>query len=108
LHDGSAAAATAEQLMRSRYSAFALGDARYLLGTWHSSTRPAILRLDPDVRWTALEMLDTVRGSLLDQDGIVEFRAHHTAAGAAGAQHERSRFIRDGGTWWYLDGVSLS
>jgi SEC-C motif-containing protein len=108
LHDGTATAATAEQLMRSRYSAFAVGDTRYLLDSWHPSTRPPSLRLDADVRWTALDVLGTVRGLLLDQDGIVEFRAHHAAAGGAGAQHERSRFVREGGRWFYLDGVSLS
>jgi SEC-C motif-containing protein len=108
LHDGSAAAATAEQLMRSRYSAFAVGDAPYLLETWHRSTRPRRLPLDPEVRWTGLDILASAHGSLLDQDGMVEFRAHYVRAGAAGAQHERSRFRREDGRWRYLDGVSLS
>ena len=51
LHAGATPAATAEQLMRSRYSAFAVGDAAYLLATWHPSTRPPALELDPGVRW---------------------------------------------------------
>jgi SEC-C motif-containing protein len=108
LHDGSAGAATAEQLMRSRYSAFALGDAAYLLETWHPATRPRALDLDRDVRWTGLEVLATTGGSLLSAEGTVEFRAHYVGNGVAGAQHENSRFVRDGGRWRYLDGVSLS
>ncbi len=108
LHDGTATAATAEQLMRSRYSAFAVGDAAYLLGTWHPRTRPPALELDGDVRWTGLEVLATSGGKLLDGDGTVEFRAAYRVHGRSGAQHERSRFVRDGGRWCYLDGISLS
>jgi SEC-C motif-containing protein len=107
LHDGTVPAATAEQLMRSRYSAFAVGDAAYLLATWHSTTRPRTLDLDPDVRWTGLDVLATTGGSLLSTDGTVEFRAHYLANGRTGAQHENSRFVREGGRWRYLDGVSL-
>ena len=107
LHDGTAAAATAEQLMRSRYSAFAVGAADYLVATWHPITRPARLQLDDDVRWTGLDVLSTTDGSLLAAEGTVEFRAHSVVDRAAGAQHENSRFVRDGGHWRYLDGVSL-
>ncbi|HEY0509045.1 MAG TPA: YchJ family protein [Blastococcus sp.] len=108
LHDGTAPAATAEQLMRSRYSAFVLGDAGYLLATWHPTTRPRTLDLDPHVRWTGLDVLATTGGSLLGSEGTVEFRAHYVRDGGAGAQHENSRFVREGGHWRYLDGVSLS
>ena len=76
LHDGTHFAATAEQLMRSRYSAFVVGDPAYLQETWHPSTRPRSLELDPDVRWTGLEIVATTGGSMLDTEGIVEFRAH--------------------------------
>jgi SEC-C motif domain protein len=107
LHDGTATAATAEALMRSRYSAFALGDTGYLLATWHPDTRPQALDLDPDVRWTGLDVLATTGGSLLAAEGTVEFRAHYVHHGAAGEQHEKSRFVRDGGRWLYLDGVSI-
>jgi SEC-C motif-containing protein len=107
LHDGSASAATAEALMRSRYSAFAVGDAGYLLETWHPTTRPPTLRLDRDVRWTGLDVLATTGGSLLAAEGTVEFRAHHVVHGVAGSQHENSRFRREDGRWHYLDGVAL-
>jgi SEC-C motif-containing protein len=93
--------------MRSRYSAFVIGRADYLLGTWHPTTRPRTLDLDPGVRWTGLDVLATTGGALLNPDGTVEFRAHYVRDGEAGAQHENSRFVRDGGHWRYLDGVSL-
>ena len=107
LHDGTATAATAEQLMRSRYSAFVVGDAAYLLATWHPATRPAALDLDDDVRWTGLDVLATTGGSLLAAEGTVEFRAHYVRGREPGSQHENSRFLRDDGRWRYLDGVSL-
>jgi SEC-C motif domain protein len=108
LHDGTATAATAEQLMRSRYSAFALGESAYLIATWHPTTRPQTLDLDRDVRWTGLDVLATTGGSLLSAEGTVDFRAHYVIEGVAGAQHENSRFVRGGGHWRYLDGVSVS
>jgi SEC-C motif-containing protein len=93
--------------MRARYSAFAVGDAGYLRATWHPATRPSALELDEDVRWTGLDVLATTGGSLLAAEGTVEFRASYVRDGRAGAQHENSRFVRDGGLWRYLDGVSL-
>jgi SEC-C motif-containing protein len=108
LHGGRGTAGTAEQLMRSRFSAFALGDAAYLLRTWHRSTRPSTLDLDGNVRWTGLEVLATSGGSLLEPAGTVEFRAHYTTGGRIGVQHENSRFVREGSQWRYLDGVALA
>jgi SEC-C motif domain protein len=107
LHDGTAPAATAEQLMRSRYSAFVLRDAGYLLATWHPTTRPPTLVLDPELRWTGLEVLATTGGAMLAAEGTVEFRARYVRAGRTGAQHENSRFVREDGRWYYLDGISL-
>jgi SEC-C motif-containing protein len=107
LHEGTTTAGSAEQLMRSRYSAFVVGDAGYLLATWHPATRPAALDLDADVRWTGLDVLTTTGGSLLAAEGTVEFRASYVRDGRAGAQHENSRFLREDGRWYYLDGVSL-
>jgi SEC-C motif-containing protein len=85
--------------MRSRYSAFVRGDVAYLLESWHPSTRPPRLALDPEVRWEGLEILEAA-GGVFDTDGTVEFRARH----ARGVQHERSRFRREKGRWYYLDG----
>ncbi|GGM24824.1 UPF0225 protein [Micromonospora yangpuensis] len=103
LHRGEAHAATAEQLMRSRFSAFAVGHRDHLLRSWHSSTRPTGLSLDPAQRWLRLEVLDRERGGLLDSTGTVEFRAHYRTAGRTGTLHERSRFVREDGRWVYLD-----
>jgi len=96
-----AAAPTAEALMRSRFSAFALGDADYLLATWHPSTRPGDLELDSDVRWYRLDILDRVAGGPLDTEGVVEFEAFFRGA-ERGSQRERSRFVREGKRWFYL------
>jgi SEC-C motif-containing protein len=101
---GTAAPATAEALMRSCYSAFAVGDEEYLLRTWHPTTRPAVLRLDSAQQWERLEILDTVGGGLLHADGTVEFRAHYRIGTREGVLHERSRFVRSDGRWVYLDG----
>lgn len=107
LHAG-AAAPTALALMRSRYSAFALGLPGHLLATWHPDHRPDDLRLDPDVRWRRLQIVDTARGGEHDETGIVEFRAAHRSADGAGVLHERSRFSRVDGRWAYLDGEQPS
>ncbi len=99
LHSGAAVAPTAEALMRSRYSAYAVGAAPYLKATWHPSTRPARLHLDPATQWRGLEIV-TASGGLFDTEGVVEFRARHDR----GLVHERSRFVREDGHWLYLDG----
>jgi SEC-C motif-containing protein len=92
--------------MRSRYTAFSLGDEAHLLRSWHASTRPASVRLVPGQRWTGLEVLATVAGDLLDKEGEVEFRAHHERGGRSGVLHELSRFVRDDeGRWVYLGPV---
>ncbi|MFE9116407.1 YchJ family protein [Streptomyces sp. NPDC007172] len=104
-HSGAAAAPTAEALMRSRFSAFAVQDGPYLLRTWHPDTRPRDLDLDPGMRWTRLEILDTTDGSAFHSTGTVTFRAHYTHGGEAGSLHERSRFSRVEGAWVYLDAV---
>jgi SEC-C motif domain protein len=112
-HSGEASAPTAVRLMRSRYAAFAVGEAAYLLTTWHPLTRPRTLQLDPAQRWFSLEILGTSRGGMLDTEGTVEFRAHYRTAGEAAAagqaraaeQHEVSRFVREGGRWLYVSAL---
>lgn len=106
LHLGSAAD-SAEALMRSRFSAFALGLDRYLLASWHPSTRPAALELEHGTVWRKLQIVDTVAGGPADETGVVEFRASYRNDGAAGMLHERSRFARVDGRWVYVDGDIL-
>jgi SEC-C motif-containing protein len=90
--------------MRSRYSAFATGDAGYLLRSWHPDTRPRKLTLDPAQRWERLEILNTTGGGLLHREGTVEFRAYYQHTTHAGILREKSRFTRVDGQWVYLDG----
>ncbi|MGK2855041.1 MAG: YchJ family protein [Microbacteriaceae bacterium] len=106
LHAGIRNAPTAVQLMRSRYSAFVVGAADYLLQTWHPSTRPAALKLDPEVRWFGLEILQTTGGGPLDSTGTVEFRARYKVNGGVGEQHEHSTFRHDRGRWYYLAAIA--
>ncbi|WP_431877733.1 YchJ family protein [Micromonospora marina] len=105
VHRGEATAATAEALMRSRFSAFALGDAAYLRHSWHSTTRPARLELDPGTRWTRLEIVETWQGGLFDSAGTVRFRAHYREGGRARVLTEHSRFAREDGRWVYRDAL---
>ncbi|MFZ2394504.1 YchJ family protein [Rhodoferax sp.] len=92
----------AEALMRSRYSAFVLGRRDYLLATWHASTRPADLTLDPAVKWLGLEVRSQRQ---IDTDHAeVEFVARYREGGRAVRLHERSRFVRESGRWFYVDG----
>ena len=98
----SALAPDAESLMRSRYSAFVLERADYLLATWHASTRPAALDFAPGAKWLGLEVRSH---KLLDADHAeVEFVARCREAGRATRLHERSRFVRESGRWFYVDG----
>ncbi|MET4159458.1 YchJ family metal-binding protein [Agromyces sp. PvR057] len=98
-------APTAVQLMRSRFTAFALGDAGYLLATWHPSTRPRELDLDPTVSWTRLDILRTERGGPLDRAGVVEFAAFSRHDGERGVQQEASSFVREDGRWSYVAAI---
>ena len=106
-HLGAEQAPTATRLMRSRYSAFAVGDAAYLLSTWHPATRPGTLDLDGSVRWFRLDILDATGGGLLDDTGTVEFEAHRREGSTAVVQHENSRFSRVDGRWVYVDEVRV-
>ena len=104
----------APALMRSRYSAFVLGLTDYLLATWHTSTRPAALPPnEPGLKWLGLDL----RGSGLGEPGAaaagagadihrawVEFVARSKLGGRAHRSHETSRFVREDGRWFYLDG----
>jgi SEC-C motif-containing protein len=90
--------------MRSRYSAFVVLDRDYLLRTWHPSTRPADVELDPDMVWRRLDILETTGGGPLDTRGTVEFAARYRHDGERGVQRELSRFVREDKRWYYVDG----
>jgi SEC-C motif-containing protein len=101
---GTAEAPTAVQLMRSRYTAYVVGDADHLLATWHPSTRPDSLELDPDLAWRSLEIVRSDRGGPLDREGVVEFAARYAAGGERGVLHETSRFVREA-RWLYVEAI---
>ena len=103
LHSGAENALTAETLMRSRYSAYVLRLADYLLATWHPDTRPSELDLTADdTKWLGLE----VKKHTLQDDShaTVEFVARYRIAGKGHRLHELSRFVREEGRWYYVDG----
>jgi len=96
----------AERLMRSRYSAFAIGHDDHLLRSWHPTTRPATLEREPGeppVKWIGLEVLSH---RVIDEThSEVEFIARYRVGGRAFRLHETSRFIRENGYWFYVDGT---
>ena len=100
---GTLAAPTPEALMRSRYSAYVLDLRNYLLASWHAATRPAELAPpEPGLKWLGLALKHT---ALQDADhGTVEFVARSKLAGRAHRLHETSRFVRENGEWFYVDG----
>lgn len=105
LHAG-AAAGSAEALMRSRYSAYVVGLVPYLLASWHASTRPAALDLDDPAgsrKWLGLSVRSHVSAG---DTATVEFIARYRIGGGSAQRlHERSRFVREGGHWYYVDGT---
>ena len=104
---GERRADSAQQLMRSRYTAYVMRDASYLRATWHPDTRPAELHLDeePVARWIGLKILDSSAGQSDDTTGTVEFVARYKINGRALRLHEVSRFRRQQGLWFYVDGT---
>ncbi|MCS4292479.1 SEC-C motif-containing protein [Comamonas sp. BIGb0152] len=92
----------AERLMRSRYSAFVLEQRDYLLATWHASTRPSQLDFEPQCRWMGLQV--KAYRPVDDSHAEVEFVARYKLQGRAVRLHERSRFVKEQGRWFYLDG----
>lgn len=92
----------AESLMRSRYSAFVLNRTDYLALTWHPTTRPAEIAADVGTKWLGL---DVRHHQVIDAGHAeVEFVARYRLAGRGVRIHERSRFVREGGRWFYVDG----
>lgn len=101
---GGVSAPDAESLMRSRYVAYVRGDAAYLRATWHPRTCPVDVTPDPGTRWLGLDVREH---RVLDADHaevtfVARFRP--VTAGPAVRLHERSRFVREGGRWYYVDG----
>jgi SEC-C motif-containing protein len=95
----------AETLMRSRYTAFVLGDEPYLLATWHPTTRPLGVGFDAGAKWLGLQVRNH---RVIDaRHAEVEFVARYRTHAGAVRLHERSRFVHEEGRWYYVDGDAL-
>ena len=100
-HHNEADAPTPEALMRSRYSAFVLGLADYLLATWHPDTRPATLPLESSPQWVGLQVLSAGEQG---ERGQVHFRAVYRLPDGFGFLEEESEFLKEGSRWFYASG----
>jgi SEC-C motif domain protein len=108
-HAGEKQAPTAEALMRSRFTAFARHNAAYILETWDPSKRPTKVDFPENaVEWKRLEILNKKKGGNKDAKGIVEFKAYYLLNGEEYVVNEISRFRKDQGRWYYLDGAVKS
>lgn len=100
---------TAEQLMRSRYSAFVVKDEDYLIQTWHKSKTQSKLNLKlPNVEWIGLKVIKVEGGMEADLRGKVEFIAEYKVNNKQGRLHEKSNFIKEDSKWLYIDGEIIS
>ncbi len=108
-HDSAKFPATAEALMRSRFTAYAMRNDDYLLSTWDNSKRPKDINFEQEAaEWVNLEIVNLKKGGEKDQKGIVEFKAYYRLEGEDYVMNEISRFKKHAGHWLYLDGVVKS
>ena len=107
LISGNKCAVTAEALMRSRYTAYVVKDVNYLLGTWHSSTKPATIASAAIPEWNGLHIVRTEAGGGSDDHGVVEFKAKAIGRKKVWTLHEVSRFKKENDKWFYVDGDLL-
>lgn len=95
--------------MRSRFTAFAMHNETYILDTWDSANRPPRVKFpEKTVTWTHLEILDKKKGESKDAKGIVEFKAYYQLNNEEYVVNEISRFRKEQGRWYYLDGTIKS
>ena len=99
-------AVTAEALMRSRYTAFVLKNAQYLLDTWHEDSRPNELELDSATKWLGLKILSSDAGGALDSTGTVQFVARYRIHGKGHRLEETSLFKKQDGRWYYYSALN--
>ncbi len=108
-HSNEMSAPTAESLMRSRFTAFAMHNESYLLKTWDISKRPADIDFSKNaVDWLRLEIFNIKKGGVKDSKGIVEFKAFYMLDSEEYVMKELSRFKKLNNQWLYLDGTVKS
>lgn len=98
---GGQPAQSPEQLMRSRYSAYCAGLEKFLLATWHESTRPARIEFETGLVWRNLQVIRAETGN---DKGSVSFIATWQQQSRWGRLQENARFVREAGQWFYVDG----
>ena len=103
---------TAEQLMRSRYTAFVLEKAQYLVNTHHADFRSpdelkALKQSFKGIKWQGLEVITTDLGQAEDETGVVEFKAYFKSLGKSQVLHESSLFVKEQGQWFYTKAVNI-
>lgn len=109
---GARQAATAEELMRSRYSAYALGEIDWIVGSQAPEGRQFVDRRATEewsrrATWHGLEIVETRQGGADDTEGIVEFKARYEIGGEAVVHHEIASFRREDAQWFFLDGIEV-
>ena len=106
-HNGKQSAPTAEALMRSRYSAYALQLGRYLFKTWHKTTRPSLQSLleENNTQWLSLKIVSTEQGMSQDDTGRVTFIATYLEQNKIEQFFETSHFEKIYGKWVYVEAV---
>lgn len=105
-HSGAQIPVTAELLMRSRFTAYALRNVDYLLATWEAGKEPEVIDFSKETAdWQSLQIINTKKGGAKDSKGMVEFKAFYRQDGIDYFMHEISRFVKAGQRWLYLDGV---
>ncbi len=107
LINGSRVAENAEQLMRSRYTAYALKNVQYVMDSWHVSTRPSEFILNDFPKWAGLKVLN-VKPEKAGESYVEFVAAFYDESNNMGQMHERSRFLREEGRWFYVDGEQLA
>ena len=106
---GEVRARTAEELLRSRYAAYVLGEMDYVFATHDPATQEGLdregsERWSKEATWQGLEIVATERGGEDDSEGVIEFIARFSVKGVAQSHHERAQFARKDGTWFFVDG----
>ena len=105
-HVNEAVAPSAEALMRSRFTAYALRNIEYLLATWDAAKRPTGIDFSKETaQWHTLLILSCRKGGALDNKGVVEFKAFYKQDDDEYFMHEISRFVKTGQRWFYVDGI---
>lgn len=111
IHKDQSKAITAEDLMRSRFTAFTQGNGGYLMQSHHSKTRnpkdkKGIEQWAKSVNWLKLDILTTSKGLHNDSEGVVEFKAFFLENGSLDVIHEISTFKRENGSWMYYGAIT--